>query len=68
MACASGLTLDSAARSLGISPETARTCLKRVKAKYHQVGLPVHTKLDLGQQVRADRAAGTCRLSRAQAG
>ena len=55
-----GLTLDSAARSLGISPETARTYLKRVKAKYHQAGLPVYTKLDLAEQVRADCTAGTC--------
>lgn len=68
MAYVSGLTLESTARSLGISPETARTYLKRVKTKYHQVGLPVYTKLDLAQQVRADCTAGTCRLSRAQAG
>lgn len=68
MAYASGLTLDSAARSLGISTETARTYLKRAKAKYHQVGLPVYTKLDLAQQVRADCTAGTCDLRRRQAG
>jgi two-component system nitrate/nitrite response regulator NarL len=67
MAYVSGLTLDSVARSLGISPETARTYLKRVKAKYHQIGLPVYTKLDLAQQVRADCAAGTCQLPPAQA-
>jgi two-component system nitrate/nitrite response regulator NarL len=60
MAYASGLTLDSAARSLGISPETARTYLKRVKAKYQQAGLPVYTKLDLAEQVRADCAGGSC--------
>jgi len=58
MAYVSGLTLDSAARSLGISPETARTYLKRVKAKYQQAGLPVYTKLDLAAQVRADCTAG----------
>src|SRR5215469_7844182 len=34
MAYASGQTLDSTARHLGISLETARTYLKRVKAKY----------------------------------
>lgn len=66
MAYVSGLTLDSAARGLGISPETARTYLKRVKAKYQQIGLPVYTKLDLAQQVRADCTAGTCHLSQAQ--
>lgn len=66
MAYASGLTLDAAARSLGISPETARTYLKRIKAKYHQAGLPVYTKLDLAQQVRADCTAGTCQVSKTQ--
>lgn len=64
MAYVSGLTLDSAARSLGISPETARTYLKRVKAKYQQAGLPVYTKLDLAAQVRADCTAGTCPTAR----
>jgi len=59
MAYASGLTLDSVARQLGISPETARTYLKRVKAKYRQAGLPVYTKLDLAERVRADCIAGT---------
>jgi two-component system, NarL family, nitrate/nitrite response regulator NarL len=65
MAYASGLTLDSAARRLGISPETARTYLKRVKAKYRQIGLPVYTKLDLARQVRADCTAGTYRADQA---
>lgn len=60
MAYVSGLTLDSTARSLGISTETARTYLKRVKAKYQQAGLPVYTKLDLAEQVRADCAGGSC--------
>jgi len=67
MAYVSGLTLDSAARSLGISPETARTYLKRVKAKYHRIGRPVYTKLDLAQQVRKDCTAGTCHLPQARA-
>jgi two-component system, NarL family, nitrate/nitrite response regulator NarL len=57
-AYASGLTLDSVARQLGISPETARTYLKRVKAKYRQAGVPVYTKLDLAERVRADCAVG----------
>ncbi len=65
MAYASGLTLDSAARRLGISPETARTYLKRVKANYRRIGLPVYTKLDLARQVRADCTKGTCRAKRA---
>jgi DNA-binding NarL/FixJ family response regulator len=67
MAYVSGLTLDSAARSLGISPETARTYLKRAKAKYHRVGRPVYTKLDLAQQVREDCTAGTYHLPQARA-
>jgi len=68
MAYVSGLTLDSAARRLGISPETARTYLKRVKAKYRRCGLPVYTKLDLAQRVRADCAEGTCQRTQARAG
>jgi DNA-binding NarL/FixJ family response regulator len=60
MAYASGRTLGSTARHLGISLETARTYLKRVKAKYQQAGLPVYTKLDLAERVRADCAGGAC--------
>ena len=58
MAYASGMTLQSTARHLGISPGTARTYLDRVKAKYEQAGLPVHTKLELADRVRADCSAG----------
>ena len=61
MAYISGLTLESTARSLGISPETARTYLKRVKAKYREAGLPVCTKLDLAERVRAGCSSGTGR-------
>jgi len=60
MAYASGQTLGRTARHLGISLETARTYLRRVKAKYEQAGTPVYTKLDLAERVRADCAAGTC--------
>lgn len=60
MAYASGRTLESTARYLGISVETAKTYLKRIKAKYQMAGLPVHTKLDLAEQVRADCAGGSC--------
>jgi two-component system, NarL family, nitrate/nitrite response regulator NarL len=59
MAYVSGLTLESTARSLGISPETAKTYLKRVKAKYREAGLPVYTKLDLAERVRADCSSGS---------
>jgi hypothetical protein len=37
------------------------------RAKYHQVGLPVYTKLELAQQVREDCTAGTCDSPQAQA-
>jgi two-component system nitrate/nitrite response regulator NarL len=60
MAYASGEALGAVARHLGISPQTAKTYLKRIKAKYHQAGLPVYTKLDLAEQVRADCAAAAC--------
>jgi hypothetical protein len=52
--------LGAVARHLGISPQTAKTYLKRIKAKYHQAGLPVYTKLDLAEHVRADCAAAAC--------
>jgi two-component system, NarL family, nitrate/nitrite response regulator NarL len=68
MAYASGRTLDSVARYLGISVETAKTYLKRIKAKYQEAGLPVHTKLDLAEQVRADCAGGTCPRPSSRAG
>lgn len=60
MAYASGQTLESTARCLGISMETAKTYLKRIKAKYQMAGLPVYTKLDLAEQVRTDCAGGMC--------
>jgi DNA-binding NarL/FixJ family response regulator len=60
MCYASGRTLGSTARQLGISLETARTYLKRAKAKYQQAGLPVYTKLDLAEQVRSDCTGGAC--------
>jgi hypothetical protein len=54
LAYASGMTLDSAARLLGIRPETAKTYLGRVKAKYLRAGRPTYTKLDLANRVRED--------------
>jgi len=60
MAYAAGQTLESTARYLGISVETAKTYLKRIKAKYQMAGLPVYTKLDLAEQVRTDCAGGVC--------
>jgi DNA-binding CsgD family transcriptional regulator len=56
-AYASGMTLRAAARHVGIQPETARTYLLRVKAKYHDVGRPAYTKLELAERVWEDGAA-----------
>jgi DNA-binding NarL/FixJ family response regulator len=55
-AYASGLTLEAAARRVGISPSTAKTYLERVKAKYRQSGRPADTKLDLARRVTEDFA------------
>jgi len=54
LAYASGMTLNAAARHVGIRPETAKTYLDRVKAKYHSVGRPTYTKDQLAQRVRED--------------
>jgi two-component system nitrate/nitrite response regulator NarL len=54
VAYASGLTLDAAARQIGVQPVTAKNYLARVKEKYRQVGRPTFTKLDLAARVRED--------------
>ncbi|MCX4745754.1 response regulator transcription factor [Kitasatospora sp. NBC_01287] len=51
---ASGLTLKSAARRAGITPNTAKDYLDRVKAKYQRAGRPTYTKTDLAHRVRED--------------
>ncbi|MBY8885399.1 response regulator transcription factor [Streptomyces sp. PTM05] len=51
---ASGLTLKAAARRAGITPNTAKDYLDRVKAKYRQAGRPAYTKIDLACRVRED--------------
>ncbi|MCX4825288.1 response regulator transcription factor [Streptomyces sp. NBC_01142] len=51
---ASGLTLKSTARRAGISPNTAKYYLDRVKDKYQQAGRPAYTKIDLACRVRED--------------
>lgn len=55
LAYASGMPLKAVARQLGIRPDTARTYLGRVKAKYHHLGRPTNTKLELAERVREDR-------------
>ncbi|WP_424858076.1 hypothetical protein [Streptomyces sp. SAI-170] len=55
----SGLTLKSAARRAGVTPNTAKHYLNRVKAKYRLAGRPAYTKIDLAQRVREDGLPGT---------
>jgi DNA-binding SARP family transcriptional activator/DNA-binding CsgD family transcriptional regulator len=47
----SGMTLEEAARHLGIRPATAKTYLRRVKAKYQAIGRPANTKVELARRV-----------------
>jgi two-component system, NarL family, nitrate/nitrite response regulator NarL len=54
LAYASGMTLNAAARHVGVRPETAKTYLDRVKAKYQALGRPTYTKDELAQRVRED--------------
>lgn len=54
---ANGATLKATARRLGISPSTAQTHLERVKAKYHQINRPTHTKTELAARLREDDEA-----------
>lgn len=58
LAYASGLTLTAAARRVGVRPDTAKTYLERVKAKYREAGRPTYTKLDLANRVREDGLPG----------
>jgi hypothetical protein len=48
------MTLEAAARHIGVKPGTAKTYLDRVKAKYGDVGRPAYTKLQLAQRLRED--------------
>ena len=47
----SGMTLEAAARHVGIRPATAKTYLRRVKAKYQAIGRPARTKVELARRV-----------------
>lgn len=51
---ASGLTLEAVASELGVRPDTAKTYLGRVKAKYAEAGRPVRSKVDLNMAAVAD--------------
>lgn len=54
LAYASGLTLVTAARQVGIRPATAKGYLDRVKQKYARAGRPAYTKVDLAARVHED--------------
>lgn len=51
---ASGLKLEAVARQAGITPGTAKTYLKRIRAKYAEHGRPAPTKTDLYREARRD--------------
>lgn len=51
---ASGLTLEEVASTMHVKPDTAKTYLNRVKAKYDAVGRPVSTKIDLNREAQVD--------------
>ncbi|MFI9629035.1 response regulator [Streptomyces sp. NPDC052042] len=51
---ASGLTLKATARRSGITVNTAKYYLDRVKTKYQDAGRPTYTKIDLALRVRED--------------
>ncbi|MGW3682813.1 response regulator [Streptomyces prasinus] len=51
---ASGMTLKSAARRAGITVNTAKDYLDRVKTKYREAGRPAYTKIDLARRVSED--------------
>jgi len=53
-AYASGLTLEAAARLVGVRAPTAKTYLERVKTKYAEIGRPAQTKLELAERLRQD--------------
>ncbi|WP_328720258.1 hypothetical protein OHT52_12690 [Streptomyces sp. NBC_00247] len=50
----SGMTLKAAARRAGISQNTAKDYLNRVKSKYRLAGRPAYTKIDLAHRVHED--------------
>lgn len=51
---ASGLTLDSVAQRMEITPNTAKHYLNRVRDKYADAGLEARTKVELHQLARSE--------------
>jgi DNA-binding NarL/FixJ family response regulator len=56
VAYVSGMTLETAARHVGVRPDTAKTYLRRVKAKYQAAGRPAYTKVELARRVWEEHA------------
>ncbi len=54
MLYASGMTLESVARAMGITSGTASTHLKRARAKYASVGRQTASRVDLYREARRD--------------
>lgn len=50
---ASGLTLESVARHMNISRNTAKSYLDRIRAKYEKAGYRVRTKVELNEAARS---------------
>lgn len=57
-----GMTLEAAARKIGVSPRTAEDYLNRIKKKYEEAGRPARTKLELAERLREDRLEDEPRL------
>jgi tetratricopeptide (TPR) repeat protein len=53
----SGMTLEEAARHIGVRPTTAKTYLRRVRAKYEAIGRPANTKVELARRVWEDMSS-----------
>ena len=51
---ASGLTLESVARRMGVKPATVREYLERVRLKYDALGRPARTKTELTREAIRD--------------
>lgn len=51
---ASGMTVESVARTMGVSPSTVQTYIKRVRAKFAESGEPASTKVDLHRRAQQE--------------
>ena len=51
---ASGLTIESVGRRMGVKPSTAAEFIKRVREKYSRAGNAIPTKADLYRQAREE--------------